>query len=126
MIYLFEKLPPEPRSQKAAREFLRTVLARRIPDAAMEDLELIASELVANSVRHAGTDIELRVRQDESELRIEVIDAVPDLLPEVHPLDEVSETGRGLHLLQTLSSGWGFDVGPERKTVWSTLDLRDR
>ena len=105
-------------SVPAARRFVRDVLSEQSPDVA-EAAELMACELVTNSVRHAQTGFEL-VIQMQNEIRIEVRDSGqgrPKLLtPRLHDAQ-----GRGLRIVEAMSSDWGVVAMDSGKAVWFTL-----
>jgi anti-sigma regulatory factor (Ser/Thr protein kinase) len=91
---------------------------------------LIGTELVTNAVRHgdgAGAiDLEAMMRNDF--LHIRVHDGSPDPpAPAAQPdgLD-LREDGRGLHIVASYSSAWGYVVNPScaGKVVWATLRVR--
>jgi hypothetical protein len=88
--------------------------------------ELLVSELVGNAVRHAGAQtFGLTMERRHGWLRVELRDpsrALPCLLP-VHALDI---SGRGLMLVDKLSSRWGVDLLPRGKTTWFELRATDR
>ena len=118
------RLPNEPYSAVKARRFVREVLDEwDIPDI-VDDAELATSELVGNVVRHAGTDLLLRVDVDEF-VKISVRDWHPQLGP-VHPREpiDLSEHGRGLRIVAAVALDCGVDISADSKTVWMTLPLR--
>jgi anti-sigma regulatory factor (Ser/Thr protein kinase) len=94
-----------------------------------DDVELMVGELTANAVRHSDSGrmphgvVRVRVYEGAGVLRVEVADAgsvapIPEVPVEV-PL--FSESGRGLWLVQRLSSAWGwYDTSPGR-VVWFEL-----
>ncbi|WP_250562964.1 ATP-binding protein [Sphaerisporangium fuscum] len=108
-----------------ARSYVRSVLlaaGRRD----LDDVELLAGEVVANAVRHSDSGrkpdgvVKLRVHDDGRTVRIDVIDqgsatAIPRIPAQVDPL---SEGGRGLWLVRELSSAWGWDQDGTTRTVW--------
>jgi len=79
----------------------------------------MACELATNSVRHAETGFEL-VIQMQNEIRIEVRDhgqGRPKLLtPRLHDAQ-----GRGLRIVEAMSSDWGVVAMDGGKAVWFTL-----
>ncbi|MGW2212282.1 SpoIIE family protein phosphatase [Streptomyces sp. NPDC001781] len=90
-----------------------------------EDATAVVSELVTNAVVHAGTEIQVDWRLEESgALVVEVHDHHPARAPR-DPADdspyEVSEHGRGLRLVATLAESWGVTYRSGRKTVWARL-----
>ena len=79
-------------------------------------VELLVSELVTNAVLHAHTEIELTVRDLGDCIRVEVSDDSPRL-PELHPAG-LTESGRGLQIVDALASRWGTEGRTGGKTVW--------
>ena len=59
----------------------------------------------------------VRVVDDGSTVRVEVADGSP-VAPVRRSYAEVSPTGRGLHLLDRLTTCWGIDMARDGKTVW--------
>ncbi|MFH8473690.1 ATP-binding protein [Streptomyces sp. NPDC018000] len=94
---------------------------------------LLVAELAANAVRHGrvrGRDFRLRLtlRPGGPALRIEVTDPSPDRVPPapgaVPPPSPDLESGRGLLLVEALSTHWGTaDDDPYTKTVWCEVAL---
>ena len=85
--------------------------------ALLDDIMLMVSELVTNSMVHAATQITLVLQADEGVIRVEVIDrsrSVPALL-KVGP---VAASGRGLQVVDELADSWGVLPNPNGKTVW--------
>jgi anti-sigma regulatory factor (Ser/Thr protein kinase) len=83
----------------------------------VEDCVLLVSEVATNVVQHARTVYEVRVLQEGAWARIEVADC-SEVLPAVRVLAEDADRGRGLLLLQRLSSAWGVEERPTGKCVW--------
>jgi anti-sigma regulatory factor (Ser/Thr protein kinase) len=81
------------------------------------DILVCVSEAVTNAVLHAGTPVRLVVRIGGSRLRIEVTDDNP-VLPVARDPDAATPTGRGLLLIDRLSSTWGVDSRRDGKTLW--------
>lgn len=114
-------LPPHPRSAADARRFVDHVLAVwRCPDL-RDTAQLLVSELVTNSVRHAGTPVRLTVRRADGGLRVEVADGSKGR-PRPHLPDAGAEAGRGLFLLDQLARAWGVRDERGGKAVWFELD----
>lgn len=82
---------------------------------------LLTSELVTNAIRHeAGETVMLLITCVCGQLRVDVHDtswSVP--VPEDAPAD--AETGRGLMLVASLSTDWGFYRTHAGKAVYFTL-----
>jgi anti-sigma regulatory factor (Ser/Thr protein kinase) len=82
---------------------------------------LVASELLANAVQHAARFVELRVEFHERYARIDVLDD-GDGWPRLHHVDPLSESGgRGLSIVDRLSTAWGVEDLIPGKQVWSII-----
>jgi anti-sigma regulatory factor (Ser/Thr protein kinase) len=85
------------------------------------DAILLTSELVTNAIRHEpGGTIMISVTCSHGELRVDVHDTSRDL-PVVIEAAADSENGRGLMLVATLATEWGYYRTPEGKAVYFTL-----
>jgi anti-sigma regulatory factor (Ser/Thr protein kinase) len=121
------QLPAELESAVAARRLLSSAVAAwRLDDSARCDGELAVSELVTNSVLHAGTAIRLRIGRLGSGIRIEVEDGnchlpVVDAARPEDLLLNRSMTGRGLALVAAASDRWGCEPRAEGKVVWAEV-----
>ena len=117
-------LPSRPISVGDGRRFLRRTLWEWDCEELVDTACLLASELLANSVRHACDPLRLRLRRTKNELHVEVCDGSP-VLPRIRTAGPDEESGRGLALLDHLASGWGILPTQEGKTVWFSLPLPD-
>jgi len=83
---------------------------------------LLVSELITNSVEHAGAgpedSIELELTSSEKKIRVEVRDPGPWTEP---PTARSEPGGFGLLLVEQLADRWGVGRGP-RKCVWFEID----
>ncbi|WP_101256881.1 ATP-binding SpoIIE family protein phosphatase [Streptomyces barkulensis] len=141
------RLPAEPRSVARARDLTRRLLAAWDLEDLADTAELLVSELVTNALRHGmgvssaqpGTgalpaqpgvgvppagprgEIRLRLLLDRT-LVCEVWDSGL-VQPRRRRARDTDEGGRGLQLVDLLSSGWGSRRTPRGKTVWFELAL---
>ncbi|MDX6257096.1 MAG: hypothetical protein QOJ11_3430 [Frankiales bacterium] len=116
-------LPAEPRSAAHARILVLTACTRWDAGQVCSDAELVVTELVANAVRHAGSQITVRLAVLEGErggVRAEVSDSSVRPVRPRHA-NGLAESGRGLFLVDRLSTRWGADATSEGKTVWAEL-----
>lgn len=99
-------------------------LETELPPRALEDAKLLVSELVTNSVRHAGLPPDaillLSIQFIPDGIRVEVTDAGAGFDPETRPSPGV-ERGWGLYLVDRISRRWG--VSRDHGTrVWFELE----
>ncbi|GAB1692214.1 ATP-binding protein [Krasilnikovia sp. M28-CT-15] len=82
---------------------------------------LVVSELVANAVEHADTMITLQIRHPGRYVNISVRDGspTPPQLIKLGALDR--ERGRGIMLVDSVATHWGWLPSREGKVVWATL-----
>jgi anti-sigma regulatory factor (Ser/Thr protein kinase) len=115
-------LPDDLRAPREARMAIARFLARADLPQLIDDAQLLASELVTNAVRHARGPISVRAYVHDGFLRLEVCDAAVDCPPLPRPARPDDEGGRGMALVEKLSTRWGWQVTEHAKVVW--LDLR--
>jgi PAS domain S-box-containing protein len=117
------ELPALVSSPRRARRFVRDTLEPlAVPTAKIDDAELVATELVTNSVMHAQSEVTLSVECSNSLVRLMVEDNSP-VRPVVRNAAPDSATGRGLFIVEQLASQWGVDLHRGGKTVWVELEL---
>lgn len=116
------RLRADPQSPAEARKTLEA-LRVSLDDDVVDDAALLVSEIVSNSVRHAGlcaTDaIEVRIRGSRSMLHVDVIDPGPGFELERTP-SRSRDGGWGLWLLDRLATRWGVERGDTTR-VWFDL-----
>jgi anti-sigma regulatory factor (Ser/Thr protein kinase) len=118
------RLSPGPRAPAEARRSLGASLGRVDPDL-LGKLRLLVSELVSNSVRHAGLQaddlIRLSVWESAGRVRVEVTDPGGGFRPRVPHPDPLNPTGWGLYLVDRLADRWGVATNGETR-VWFEVD----
>lgn len=97
------------RAPAEARDVVNS-LADDIPASVLDDVRLVTSELVTNSVRHAGNPpghpIQVILNINPDRVRLEVIDrSVFDPTPETST--ELREVKWGLVLVDRIADDWG-------------------
>ena len=106
-----------------ARRRLRADLTRGLSEIDLDGIELVASELVTNSVRHSGaapgSPISVRVTATDERARLEVIDQGPGFEPGLPRPRSLADGGGGLGLvlLARSSLDWGA-VAEDGSCVW--------
>lgn len=117
-------LDRHPRSSAAARRFVEETLRRWECEGLLDTVNLLVSELVTNSIVHADSAADIAVLLKPDSLRIEVTDH-GELMPVVEDADDNATSGRGMALVESLSSSWGVVPGPDEKTVWFEVPRPD-
>jgi anti-sigma regulatory factor (Ser/Thr protein kinase) len=113
----------------SARAHLREQLAGRLSDDDLDDVLVLASEIVTNAVRHGGADrretivVHLAIAADC--LRIEVCDHGPGFDPPPVLRQRAEGGGSGLILVERLSARWGVS-GDDGTCVWFERSLEPR
>ncbi len=118
-------LPSGPSSVTLARRAARQQLGElgiTSPEV-LDTVELLVSELTANVVKHVGGRASLRIIRLADVVRIEVCDANPSRVPVERDMDVDAMSGRGLLLVSTLATAWGFDRDDDAKCTWAEIDL---
>ena len=115
------RLATGPAAAAEARRRVRAAIRSwRVP-VDQEAAVLLTSELVTNAIKHeAGETVLLAISCTCGQFRVDVHDTscfVP--IPVAGPAD--AEAGRGLMLVSSLSSQWGFYPTPTGKAVYFTL-----
>jgi hypothetical protein len=107
-----KRFEPRPQLVAEARAFVRDHIRGT---ARAEDIELAASELATNAIRHAMTPFELSIHVAPQRIRLEVTDASP-VIP---VLVQTAGPRHGLHIVDQLAEQWGIREIDGGKTVWA-------
>jgi anti-sigma regulatory factor (Ser/Thr protein kinase) len=114
-------LSDEPISVPLARGFVGDLLDQWDLSPQIESTQLIASELVANAVRHVTGPCALEITHRDGVLQIAVADMGRGM-PDLQVLGPTNENGRGLHIVSAFSTAWGVDhLDDGAKLVWAEL-----
>jgi anti-sigma regulatory factor (Ser/Thr protein kinase) len=123
------QLDATPASVPEARRSLDAI-SDRVSPATLEDLRLLVSELVTNSIRHAGLApdqaIALHVDLVDGRVRVEVCDdgtGFAPTAPTVRTQADDQASGWGLFLVREVSDRWGVSTDGVTR-VW--FELVDR
>jgi len=118
-------LPPVAASAAQARTAVRTAVGERALGRA-DDAALLVSEICTNAIKHARSELTLRVWAEPARLRISVEDREGATLPRPGRAargDPEAESGWGLLLVEALADAWGIQTTAGGKRVWFDLDL---
>lgn len=110
-------LEPSPEAVSRARRTVHDTLAVWGLDELVDDMVLVASELVTNALQHAAGPIVMVLQQRDETVFVEVADVSP-ALPVRRPESADNESGRGLALVEALSDDWGYRRRGNRRGKW--------
>ncbi len=89
-------------------------------------LALVVSELVTNSLRHAGLaagdPIDLEMTAANGDMWLSVRDGGPGFEPSLRSRNGAANGGFGLAIVAMLTREWGVDRGPDGFEVWCAVD----
>jgi anti-sigma regulatory factor (Ser/Thr protein kinase) len=109
-----------------ARRWLDDISELRVLGQVAFDVRLLVTELVGNSVRHAGLDesdmIVVMLELSESRVRVEVRDPGAGFAFPVRPQKLDLTGGRGLQIVAAIADRWGIDRD-EPIGVWFEIGL---
>lgn len=88
----------------------------------LPDIETVVSELVTNAVRADCHRLTLELDAHHTYVRIATSDDAPGTPVKQQPTAELSR-GRGLLIVDALSTRWGVDRQERGKTVWAEITL---
>ena len=114
--------PAKPEGVRHARRWVTELLEGwALSCAVRDDGALLTSELATNAVVHARTSFEVTVIERPGVVRVTVSDDDP-ALPSPREAGRTDNGGRGLRLVQEVSSAWGAESVPgDGKVVWFEL-----
>lgn len=115
------ELADHPDAVRLGRRFVTSEVAARGMSGLVEDAALVVGELLANARQHGRPPVTVCVSGGGNALRIEVSDGSPRS-PIRSTRNLSNMTGRGLALVEAVTSRWGVDRGPGNgKTVWAEV-----
>lgn len=117
-------LPAGADSPGAARRFVQQCLQQWGHATLVDDVSLVATELVTNAVLHARSELEV-VLAVGGRVRLEVHDG-SQRVPALRSPSGLVATGRGLRLVELLATEWGVEPTDDGKVVWCEFTLPAR
>jgi anti-sigma regulatory factor (Ser/Thr protein kinase) len=121
------ELHPDAGAISIARKAIERAAADA-PAPLLDNARLLVSELITNSVRHAGlaesARIGLHVDLRPEVLRVEVTDSGPGFEVEERVLTIYQQSGWGLFLVDQIADRWGVDRNGGTR-VWFEIDRSD-
>jgi hypothetical protein len=85
----------------------------------------VLTELATNAALHARSDYTVHVRLEPKSLLLEVTDSSP-AWPQQRHYGSDATTGRGIAMVEALSTTWGVQASPTGKTVWCRVAPDDQ
>jgi anti-sigma regulatory factor (Ser/Thr protein kinase) len=114
------ELPESAASPRLARSLVRSALAG-FPEDVVDTVLLLVSELVTNAVIHGGSASRLHLQVVEGHVRVAVDDHSGEALSFPEEGVDPRDGGRGLVLVDALSSSWGCIEIEGGKRAWFEL-----
>jgi anti-sigma regulatory factor (Ser/Thr protein kinase) len=116
----------DPANAAIVRHSIAADLSNRdVAPAAIQDVVLVASELVSNAVVHTtGDEVQLDVtwEVEPDAVLIRVVDPSPDL-PRARSTRSTDTRGRGLSIVAALALDWGVRRTERGKQVWARVPI---
>src|SRR5579859_875219 len=123
---IYAELAGTPRAARQARELARQALGDDHP--AVDDAELIVSELFANAIAHSHSGhpggtvaVAVQAQAQRGDVRILVRDAGGPDTPTHKAADPASERGRGIAIISALATEWGSHTIDGGRVTWCRL-----
>jgi serine/threonine-protein kinase RsbW len=123
------RLQHSPIAVSSARRQVRNDLAvLRVPDPVLDDIEVVVSELLGNSVRHArpiaGGVVLLYWQVGADEVMVRVTDGGGGRGVEPCQPGPMAVSGRGLQIVERLARVWGVsEHAGGLRSVWASIAL---
>jgi serine/threonine-protein kinase RsbW len=114
-------LPGTPYSVQMARFYVRAALGYHDLGDYAGDIELVTSELVSNAIAHAtarAVNLELIRLEGPGAVAVVVTDSSPRPPVKLDPPED-AQHGRGLHIVEALSTRWGWTPQGPGKAVFA-------
>jgi anti-sigma regulatory factor (Ser/Thr protein kinase) len=88
----------------------------------MEHAIAVTSELVANSVVHAATELQIILERWQYMVKV-VVEDFDDHLPVMRSLDVAVDSGRGMHIVDEFADLWGYELTENGKRIWAGFNV---
>jgi serine/threonine-protein kinase RsbW len=126
------RVPAAPASVALVRAQIGADLGQvSIAPAVIEDVLLVASELLTNAIRHGeplagggdGGEVTVAWQIDPNAIIVRVTDAGGASRPRVRHPSARDIGGRGLALVEAIASRWGVEAADNATTVWAAVTV---
>lgn len=123
----FHPHPSAAAKARAALDASLDLFSDVLDEERLEDLRLLTTELVSNSVRHGGSaqpePIRVKVSVTDASVRVQVVDSGGGFTKDITTLKPGDDRGWGLFMVEQLADRWGLNEDGTT-TVWFELDRR--
>jgi len=82
----------------------------------------VTSELVANSVVHAATELQVVLERWQYMVKVVVEDS-NNQIPVMKSLDVALDCGRGMHIVDEFADLWGYELTESGKRIWAGFNI---
>lgn len=110
-----------PSSVARIRRFTVDACHVQAPGVDGDTVALLVSEVATNALVHGDGEVRVRVLATSTGVRVEVVDGSATM-PEKRQAGAADEGGRGVALVEALSTAWGSQPRTHGKCVWFELD----
>ena len=101
-----------------SRVHIAQALAQDASPCRVDDVVAAVSELVANAVVHARSELTVLLEKWQHMIVVAVED-FSQVPPVVQDVDHFAESGRGLQIVESVADHWGYDLTDTGKRVWA-------
>ena len=88
----------------------------------LEHALAVTSELVANSVVHAATELQVVLERWQYMVKV-VVEDFDNHLPVMRSLDVSVDSGRGMHIVDEYADLWGYELTENGKRIWAGFNV---
>ena len=88
----------------------------------MEHAIAVTSELVANSVVHAATELQIVLERWQYMVKV-VVEDLNNQPPVMRSLDVALDSGRGMHIVDEFADLWGYELTENGKRIWAGFNV---
>ena len=88
----------------------------------LEHAIAVTSELVANSVVHAATELQVVLERWQYMVKV-VVEDFDNQSPIMRSLDVAVDSGRGMHIVDEYADLWGYELTENGKRIWAGFNV---